>query len=73
MNRAIRILLLVLFGLAGPLRADVFYNPIISDGADPWVIFKDSFYYYTQTTGFSVTVRKWRISPAQAGWATPAP
>jgi len=35
-----------------------FSNPFIANGADPWVIFKDGFYYYTQTTGTSVRVRK---------------
>lgn len=28
-----------------------YINPLLSSGADPWVIQKDSFYYYTQTIG----------------------
>ncbi|WP_051348703.1 family 43 glycosylhydrolase [Peribacillus kribbensis] len=36
-----------------------FKNPIMGDGADPWVIkHSDGFYYYTQTTGNNVTVWK---------------
>jgi GH43 family beta-xylosidase len=34
-----------------------FTNPIISDGADPWVVFKDGYYYLTDTTGGSIYVR----------------
>ena len=34
-----------------------FTNPIISDGADPWVVFKDGYYYLTDTTGLDIYVR----------------
>lgn len=55
-----------------------FYNPIMSDGADPSVVYKDGFYYYTQTTGNNVSV--WRsetISGISKGtkvvvWTPPA-
>ena len=40
------------------LRSDTFNNPIVSDGADPWMVYKDGFYYYTQTTGADVKVRR---------------
>jgi GH43 family beta-xylosidase len=42
----------------GGATIGTFTNPIITDGADPWVIFKDGIYYYTQTTGGQVKVRK---------------
>ena len=35
-----------------------FTNPIISDGADPWAIYKDGYYYLTATTGWDVEVRR---------------
>ncbi|GAB3330289.1 glycoside hydrolase family 43 protein [Larkinella ripae] len=35
-----------------------FTNPLLAAGADPWVIFKDGFYYYTNTTGRNLTL--WR-------------
>jgi GH43 family beta-xylosidase len=35
-----------------------FTNPILNDGADPWVISKDGFYYYTHTTGSSIRIWK---------------
>ena len=35
-----------------------FTNPIISDGADPWVVFQDGYYYFTDTTGSGVYVRR---------------
>jgi GH43 family beta-xylosidase len=35
-----------------------FFNPIMPSGADPWVLQKDGFYYYTHTTGKNITVWK---------------
>ena len=35
-----------------------FTNPLLTSGPDPWVIQKDSFYYYTHTTGGNVRI--WR-------------
>lgn len=45
-------------GLVVPLPAAVFSNPLIASGADPWVLFKDGSFYYTQTTGGGVRVQK---------------
>lgn len=37
----------------------LFENPIIGDGADPWVVkHTDGYYYYTQTTGNNITIWK---------------
>lgn len=44
--------------ICGNVSAQTYTNPIIADGADPWVIRKDGFYYYTQTTGGNVRIRK---------------
>ncbi|CAH1195540.1 Extracellular exo-alpha-(1-_5)-L-arabinofuranosidase [Paenibacillus allorhizoplanae] len=38
--------------------AKTFTNPIIDNGADPWVTTKDGTYYYTHTTGNSIRVWK---------------
>ena len=35
-----------------------FTNPILDNGADPWVTSKDGTYYYTHTTGNSISVWK---------------
>ncbi|MFD2611180.1 family 43 glycosylhydrolase [Paenibacillus gansuensis] len=35
-----------------------FSNPVLSDGADPYAVFKDGYYYYTHTTGGDVTIWK---------------
>jgi GH43 family beta-xylosidase len=51
-------ILILWLGCIAQLAAATFSNPIISSGADPWVIFKDGSYYYTQTTGGSVKVRR---------------
>ena len=37
---------------------DTFQNPLLSNGADPWVIQKDSFYYYMHTTGKDLNIWK---------------
>jgi GH43 family beta-xylosidase len=49
-------------------------NPIISDGADPWIVFKDGYYYLTVTTGWDVEVRRaTRLAGTNGiGAATPA-
>lgn len=55
-----------------------FTNPLLSGGPDPWVIQKDSFYYYTQTYGNRVAVIKTakmsELSKAQVVtiWTPPA-
>ncbi|MCP8968190.1 family 43 glycosylhydrolase [Ectobacillus ponti] len=37
----------------------VFQNPVVTEGADPWVVrHSDGYYYYTQTTGDNITVWK---------------
>jgi GH43 family beta-xylosidase len=35
-----------------------FTNPLLDSGADPWSIYKDGFYYYTQTSGNNIVLRK---------------
>jgi GH43 family beta-xylosidase len=47
----------VLWG-AGVAFGGTFTNPIISSGADPWVIFQDGYYSLTVTTGWDVEVRR---------------
>jgi GH43 family beta-xylosidase len=47
-----------LLGAAIPSWGGIFTNAIISDGADPWIVFKDGYYYLTATTGGDVKVRQ---------------
>lgn len=35
-----------------------FTNPLLTSGADPWIIQKDGFYYYTSTSGSRLIIRK---------------
>ena len=37
-----------------------FTNPLFSTGADPWIIYKEGFYYYTNTSGSRLIIRKAR-------------
>ncbi|MDB6059849.1 MAG: Extracellular exo-alpha-(1-_5)-L-arabinofuranosidase precursor [Verrucomicrobiales bacterium] len=39
-------------------------NPIVSDGADPWVVSQNGYYYFTDTTGSDVKIRR---APRLAG------
>jgi GH43 family beta-xylosidase len=42
-----------------PVTSDsTFSNPLLAKGPDPWVIQKDSFYYYTHTGGDKIQVRR---------------
>jgi GH43 family beta-xylosidase len=46
--------------ITGILRAQekTFTNPILPSGADPWVIYKDGYYYYTNSTGRNLVIWK---------------
>ena len=35
-----------------------FTNPLLTSGADPWVIYKDGYYYYTNTLGNRISLWK---------------
>ncbi len=37
---------------------DTFTNPLLTSGADPWVIYHDGFYYYTNSTGNNLVIWK---------------
>ncbi|HZZ38036.1 MAG TPA: glycoside hydrolase family 43 protein [Acidobacteriaceae bacterium] len=37
-----------------------FVNPLLPAGPDPWVLFHDGFYYYMNSTGTNLTLRKTR-------------
>jgi GH43 family beta-xylosidase len=58
--------------------AGTFHNPLLPSGPDPWVTQRDGFYYYMNTTGHNLTIRKTRditdLSHAQKKivWTPPA-
>lgn len=39
-------------------QQQTFTNPLLTSGEDPWNIYKDGFYYYTQTMGDSIVIWK---------------
>ncbi|MEO6915339.1 MAG: glycoside hydrolase family 43 protein [Chitinophagaceae bacterium] len=41
-----------------PVIEKTFTNPLLPSGADPWVIMKDGYYYYTNTTGNGIVIWK---------------
>ncbi|WP_121811112.1 glycoside hydrolase family 43 protein [Mucilaginibacter kameinonensis] len=54
-----------------------FTNPLLPSGADPWVIYKDGFYYYTNSTGGNIVIWKTKdvtklsTAPKKAIWSPP--
>jgi GH43 family beta-xylosidase len=59
-------------------KLKTFTNPILPSGADPWITYKDGFYYYTNTLGDSLIIWKTkdiadlRNSPKKTIWIPPA-
>jgi GH43 family beta-xylosidase len=52
---------LALLFCAFGLHADsTFTNPLLQNGPDPWVIYDNGFYYYTNTTATNITLWKTR-------------
>ena len=53
-------------------------NPLLPSGPDPWVTWRDGFYYYTHTTGSNLTIWKTRSladlaqAEKKAVWSPPA-
>lgn len=58
--RAISSLLLALTAFGVGQDAKVLVNPLLPVGPDPWVTFKDGYYYYTNTTARNITLWKTR-------------
>ena len=52
------LLILLFFSMERAFCVVTFNNPIVGTGADPWIIFKDGYYYYLQTTGGSIVIWK---------------
>jgi GH43 family beta-xylosidase len=54
-----------------------FTNPILPTGADPWITYKDGYYYYTNTLGDSIIIWKTkdiadlRNAPKKTIWIPP--
>jgi GH43 family beta-xylosidase len=46
-----------------PATGNTFTNPVLPSGADPWVFYRDGFYYYMNSTGRNLTVWKTRNIP----------
>ena len=53
------IFLLICSFTANTINAQqTFTNPLLPSGADPWVIYHDGYYFYTNTTGKNITLWK---------------
>jgi len=56
--KRITYLLAFCFVLSSAGAQDHFTNPLLPSGADPWVIQKDGYYYFTHTTGRNLVLYK---------------
>ncbi|RYY57953.1 MAG: glycosyl hydrolase family 43 [Chitinophagaceae bacterium] len=56
MRRLLIVITILSFG--SDIFGQTFRNPLLPAGADPWCIYKDGYYYYTNTTGKNITVWK---------------
>ena len=57
LNVFITVFLFFNYGFA---QVKTFTNPLLPSGADPWVIYKDGYYYYTNSMGDRLILRKIR-------------
>lgn len=61
-----------------PPRDSTFTNPLLPSGPDPWVIKKDSFYYFSRTDGDKIRIWKTKAmselgnAPVVTVWSRPA-
>jgi|GEM_PF-576498 len=46
------------FTISTGFAQKTFTNPLLPSGADPWVTYRDGYYYYTNTTGRNITLWK---------------
>ena len=59
-------------------KDSLFYNPLLSSGADPWVYKKGNVFYYMATNGVNITILKTTAisalaqAPAKTVWSPPA-
>lgn len=58
MKSVLFVLCMLLLQLSAAAQKTTFTNPLLSGGADPWCIYKDGYYYYTNTTGNRIDVWK---------------
>src|SRR5690349_16067199 len=55
-----RFAVLVWCGLLWAQAPAPLVNPLLASGPDPWVIYRDGFYYFMHTTGNGLTIWKTR-------------
>lgn len=65
-------------GLAQRAAAETFSNPLLPSGPDPWVIYRNGYYYYTNTMGDRLAlwrtrdITRLRAARMQVIWRPPA-
>ncbi len=65
-------------GLGRGAAAETFTNPLLPSGPDPWVIYRNGFYYYTNTLGDRIAlwrtrdITRLRTAEMRVIWRPPA-
>ncbi|HEY8931480.1 MAG TPA: glycoside hydrolase family 43 protein [Mucilaginibacter sp.] len=81
MRRLLNVFLTVLFftsAFAQPAQKKQFTNPLLPSGADPWVIYHEGYYYYTNSMGSKLILYKTKnmadlaAAPNKTIWTPPA-
>lgn len=57
-NLFIFYLLILMYNPLSAQPSKTFTNPLLKDGADPWTIFRDGYYYYIHTEREKLSIRK---------------
>ena len=52
------VLSILLLQFSADAQKTAFTNPLLSSGADPWCMYKDGYYYYTNTVGNRIDIWK---------------
>src|ERR1700749_989925 len=58
MKWILNVFITVLFCTAAMAQQKTFTNPLLPSGADPWCIYKDGYYYYTNSMGDKLVIWK---------------
>ncbi|MES2109010.1 MAG: glycoside hydrolase family 43 protein, partial [Bacteroidota bacterium] len=69
MRKIINVILTVLLAHAAIAQQKTFTNPLLPSGADPWVIYQNGYYYYTNSMGSKLILYKTK-NIADLGTAT---
>ncbi len=78
MKHLFKYFVVLTFSISVCYSQQTFTNPLLPSGADPWCIYKNGYYYYTNTTGRDIAIWKTKdiatlsTSEKKVVWTPPA-